>query len=409
MEANEKALVDAINAEVGKKLDAVKEASQKENESLKAELKAASDNISAVKNEVNEELIKIKGLVEKPAVKEFKSFDAALKDAFAEKAKDIKSIVDAKGRQTAPLFIEVKAAVTMGEDNTIGAGTTQYTLTQNTGIISPILHRTEKYLAAVSVGSIGNDRALWIEETDEQGTPIFIGEGDGKTKLSVLYVEKTATVKKIAVYGKVTTEMLADLPQLISYIQTNLAKRLSLKIEDQLFAGNNTGDNLNGAITMATAFAAGSAAGTIAMANEFDVLNAIATQVELAYGTANAVFVHPSTLQAMKAIKSTTGEVQYKDYMDIMGSGDMVVAGMKVYSTPAVTAGEFIGGDMKALHVLFREQINIQIGLDGNDFTNNLKTMIVESRLVQFASANETPLLIKGDFATAIAALNLGA
>jgi hypothetical protein len=95
--------------------------------------------------------------------------------------------------------------------------------------------------------------------------------------------------------------------------------------------------------------------------------------------------------------------------MDIMGSGDMVVAGMKVYSTPAVTAGEFIGGDMKALHVLFREQINIQIGLDGNDFTNNLKTMIVESRLVQFASANETPLLIKGDFATAIAALNLGA
>ena len=40
MEANEKALVDAINAEVGKKLDAVKAESLNEVASLKAELEA---------------------------------------------------------------------------------------------------------------------------------------------------------------------------------------------------------------------------------------------------------------------------------------------------------------------------------------------------------------------------------
>jgi hypothetical protein len=32
-------------------------------------------------------------------------------------------------------------------------------------------------------------------------------------------------------------------------------------------------------------------------------------------------------------------------------------------------------------------------------------TLIVEARLVQFASANDTGCLVKGDFATAIAAL----
>lgn len=405
MEEQVKSIVDAVNAEVGKKLDASKAEAQKENEGLKNEVKAAGEKLDALKSELNAELVKVKSLVEKPAVAEHVSFKSALRAAFAEKADEIKTIIANDGKQSHTLNIEVKSAVTMGEDNTIGAGATAYSLTQNTGIISPILQRVEKYLAAVSVGSIGTQRAMWIEETDQQGTPIFIGEGDGKTQLSTLYVEKTANVKKIAVYGKVTTEMLADLPQLISYIETSLMKKMGVVIENQLFAGNNTGDNLNGLKNVATNFSAGAAAGTIAFANEFDVLNAVATQVELAFGTANAVFVNPSTLQAMKAIKTTYGEVLYKDYMDIMGGGEMVVAGMKIIPSSMVTAGEFVGGDLKAAHVLFREQANIQIGLDGNDFINNKKTILIESRLVQFVSANETPLIVKGDFATAKAAL----
>ena len=93
--------------------------------------------------------------------------------------------------------------------------------------------------------------------------------------------------------------------------------------------------------------------------------------------------------------------------MDILGGGEMVVSGMKIIPSSMVTAGEFVGGDLKAAHVLFREQANIQIGLDGNDFINNKKTILIESRLVQFVSANEVPLIVKGDFATAIAALML--
>jgi hypothetical protein len=45
--------------------------------------------------------------------------------------------------------------------------------------------------------------------------------------------------------------------------------------------------------------------------------------------------------------------------------------------------------------------MNIQIGLDGNDFTKNLKTIIVEQELVQFVSANDTQVLVKGTFAAA--------
>jgi len=415
MTPEEKAAHDALVLE----LKSVIADGSKENKDLIIELKSkvkeleekkadvTADEFKSVKDECIRIAAELKAAkevaLEKKEVAE--SFKSALKKAFDEKSAEIKSIVDNGGKQSHSLNIEVKSAVDITTANSIGAGTTQYTLTQNTGIISPIRKRVEKYLATVSVGNISSPRALWVEETDEQGTPIFIGEGVGKTQLSVLYVEKTANVKKIAVYGKVTTEMLADLPQLISYIQNNLMKRLEIKIEDQLLAGDNIGENLNGAKTVATAFSAGAQANLIERANEWDVLNAIATQVEIANGMPNAVFVHPSTLQAMRAVKSSTGEPLWKYYQDV--DGNLVVAGMRLISTAAVTAGEFIGGDMSVMNVLFREQTNIQIGLDGNDFINNKKTILIESRLVQFASANDTPVIVKGDFTTAKAALLL--
>ena len=81
------------------------------------------------------------------------------------------------------------------------------------------------------------------------------------------------------------------------------------------------------------------------------------------------------------------------------------VSGMRVIPTTAVTGENFIGGDMSVLHVLVREELGIQIGLDGNDFTNNKKTMLLEKRIVQFASANDVGCLIKGEFDVAKAAL----
>jgi len=415
MTNEEKAAHDAlINTLKGEIETAVKansnsvEVAELKNKVLALEAKedaVTSVEFEATKQEVIKLTAELNALKETPNVKveNAKSFKVALHEAFAEKAEEIKAIVNAGGKQSHSLNIEVKAAVDMTTETTIGAGSTQYTMTQDTGIISTIRQRAEKYLAAVSVGSTSGNRALWVEETDEQGTPIMIGEGDGKTRLSVLYVEKTANVKKIAVYGKVTTEMLADLPQLISYIQNNLMKRMDIVVENQLLTGDNIGDNLNGLETVATAFSAGALANLVQDANEFDVITAIATQVELAFGIPNAIFVHPSTIQAMKAVKTSEGYPLWKTYTDMLG--EMTIAGMKVISTPAISAGDFIGGDLKAANVLWREQMNIQIGLDGNDFINNKKTILCEKRLVQFVSANDVAVIVKGDFTTAKAAL----
>ena len=306
-----------------------------------------------------------------------------------------------------------KVAVNITEATTIIAGDYENSLTQDTGIISGIRHMAENYLSAVTTGTVGNKYAMWIEETDEQGVPVFIGEAAGKTQISVLYVEKRQDVQKIAVYSKVSTEFLADLPQLVSFVERSMMKRVGLKIQSELYEGVGTTVYLKGATGWATSFAAGALAGTISAANEIDVFNAIGNQVDLAYGTRQAVFVHPDTIAKIKTLKDVNNRPIWKEYETWTtgpGAGPMSVlyiAGMRIIPAPFVTSGDFLGGDTKVLNVLFREALNIRMVASGDDPINNLMTLIVEARLVQFASANEVTSLIKGDFATAIAALNL--
>jgi len=90
MEANEKALVDAINAEVGKKLDAVKQASQDEITSLKSELEAVKAAKEELKNEVNGEIVKLKAANEAASVKaeSYKSLADLFVDSYKEMLKE---------------------------------------------------------------------------------------------------------------------------------------------------------------------------------------------------------------------------------------------------------------------------------------------------------------------------------
>ena len=384
----------------------------------KAELKLAAEALATFQTEANSKIAKLaeqndtlsgqlKAMPTKSNEPEYVTLEVALKKAFEANKKKVDECVAAKTIVGGQLVLEVGTkAVDITTGNTIGSGATQYLLTRNTGIISTIRKREERYLSVVSVGTIDSQRALWVEEYNELGTPIFIAEGTAKTQLSVSYREKDALVKKIGVFAKVTMEMLADLPQLISYIQSNLIRRVSLATETQLISGDGLNDNLNGVTSYATTFTAGDLAGTVEFANEFDALVAIALQVQLAFGEPNAIFMNPVTWAKMQTIKSEVGEPIWRDYV-MPGSGDMpIINGMKIIPTTAITSGDFIGGDFTVVHVLYREGLTVQIGNDGNDFTNNKKTILVEQRLVQFVSANDTQVLVKGDFITAQAALN---
>ena len=334
-----------------------------------------------------------------------KSFTEAFTEAYMEKAEEIKSIIKNDGKQDGPLIFDLKT-ITIGDFNTINAAGSEsdFSLTQNTGIISPLRKRQLTYLANVSTGAMAKPTAMWIEELDETGTPIFIAESATKTFLGVRYEERQMAAKKIAIYGKVTTEFMDDLPQLMSYIQNNLMKRVDIVTETQLFSGNGTGDNLKGLSTYATTFTGSTLAGGITSPNEFDVILAAILQTKKAFGVPTGFFVNEGFLAKMITNKTSTGE--YTDPTAFLGrdnEGYITLQGVRLIGTNALDSLgiDFIGGDLSVANVLFRQGMRVQIGLDGNDFINNRKTILLEQRLVQFVSANDTQVLIKGTFTAA--------
>lgn len=368
-----------------------------------------------VVDEITQMGLQLKSMQEKPAEqKPAKNWQEALKDAVLEKKSEIDNIL--AGKQDKPLRLELKSAITMTDLASIEAvgSASHYSLTSNTGIISTLRKRILKYLGAVSVGGLSVDRpyAMWIEELDEQGTPIFIGEGDLKTQLSVRYEEREKKARKIAVFGKISMEMLRFLPQLVSYIQNNMIKRMDIKTEDQLFNGDDTGNNLKGLLPYSTLFDGGvgvtggpGLVGNVANANYYDVIRALALQVENSYGIPTKVFVIPEIVAQMELLKDNEGRYLLPPFKSANGT---TIAGIEIVSTVALngTGFDFVGGDLSVVNVQFLEQANIQIGLDGNDFTHNLKTILVEQMLVQFVSANDTKVIVKGVFADSIQLIN---
>jgi HK97 family phage major capsid protein len=333
-----------------------------------------------------------------------------LQKAWDEKKSEIEGIIKSGGLQDGPLVFELKDAVVMGDNTTIGSGATQQTLTEDTGIVSTIRKRPLRYFqTGVSIGTISKPYALWIEETDEQGNPIPTGEGAPKPQGSVLYVEKREQARKIPFYGKVTTEMMEDLPQLVSYIQENMRRRTEIVTENGLVSGDGLGNNLKGIKQYASAFTGGGLAGSISNPNDFDVILAAASQVSDGFGVANGFLIGNNVFYRMLSNKTTDGQYILPQGVAFDAASNTINAwGISIVPSKALGNDEFVGGDMTVVKVRYRKGMTIQIGLDGNDFTNNVKTLLVEQRLVQFVSANDTQVLVKGTFAVAKGVIDSG-
>jgi len=74
--------------------------------------------------------------------------------------------------------------------------------------------------------------------------------------------------------------MIGDIAYMNAEINNELMRDLLKDVESQVYEGDNTGENLNGIKTVATAFAAGSFAGTVDNANEADVLTVAMNQIQ---------------------------------------------------------------------------------------------------------------------------------
>ena len=245
----------------------------------------------------------------------------------------------------------------------------------------------------------------WVYETAQEGAAAGTAEGVLKNQIDNNFVVTSVSLLKQTAFFKVSTEMLADVSFMASWLRNKLITRLMLRIDSQILVGGGTGTDLNGIYTQATAFAAGTFALTVDNANDVDSLVVAANQIRLANHNGRLTIVmNPSDVTALKLIKLSATDKRYVDRLLQVGS-TMVLDGIPIIETTEMAVGTFLIGDMSKALLAERETVTVEVGLDSGDFLKNMRSILAEWRGEVIIQNNDLTAFVKGTFATTNAAL----
>jgi HK97 family phage major capsid protein len=382
----------------------------KANTSIIEELNKKNDN-----SEISKEVIRLseelKAMKEAPKQIEFaKSVSDQVVEQLKAQAKSLESLKERKG-ESIPLV--VKAAGTMSTSNVTAVGTNGLSmlLNQFEAGITP-LPRSQPFFAQLFASSPTSGKTVsYAEMKNPDGGAGMTAEGAAKSQADFDLVEAKTDVKKITAYIKTSKEALDDIQALSGEINNELLTLVSLKKDSQILSGDGSGQNLTGVLTSASTFTGGSLAGTIVNPNNYDVLVAGVTEImtaevisgEPAGFLPNYIVLNPVDIAAMKLTKDL--EENYIFPVNIPGSTNVME--VPVISNARMTAGSFLIMDSTKGNLRIREDVNLSIGYENDDFTKNLITILAEMRLAFYIKSQHTKAFLTGSFATAKGLLEL--
>jgi len=244
----------------------------------------------------------------------------------------------------------------------------------------------------VSVGRTTSNAVEFIQETGFTNNAAPVAEGAEKPESSLEFTLQTTPVRTIAHWIQASKQILQDVPQLMSYIDTRLRFGLEIVEEDQILSGDGTGQNLLGLIPQATPF---DTARIKAGDTRIDIIRRAMTQVRIAEYRADAIVLHPSDWEEIELTKTDEGAYIWANPRGLLGP---TLWGLPVIDTTAVEEGEFLVGNFRMSAMIWdREESVVDISTEDRDnFIKNMVTIRAEERLALEVSRPEA--LIYGDF-----------
>lgn len=274
--------------------------------------------------------------------------------------------------------ITMNAAVTNVTSSPTGTGGVGAAIAPDRlpGIIAPPNRRmTVRNL--LMPGRTASNLLSYVQETGFQNMADTVAEGASKPQSDLSMDLVDTPVRTIAHWIKASNQVLADIPQLQSYIDGRLRYGLEYKEEAQLLAGDGSGQNLLGLIPQATPF---DTALLKADDQQVDVLRRAILQVRIAEFAASGIVLNPIDWADIETLKDSNGRYLFGD------PGNSLQPNMwrlPVVDTNAMPAGHFMVGAFNlSAQVFDREDANVQVSTeDADNFTKNLVTIRAEERL----------------------------
>lgn len=340
---------------------------------------------------------KLEGFSEKAQIVPTKKLNLAesLMKTFADNIEDIKSAVEKGGK----INLSIK-------DTTIGnAYTGDYALTEFDSQVDRVVRKRVGILDILSRGTTSSKFVTYVQQTASSEVQ-WTREAGSKLEGNPTWTEISEEVKKIASYVKVSKEMLEDLSFIRGEINNDLMESIREGVEDALLNGTGGVATINGLLSPGMglpAFGPGTFALSIPGANISDLLRVVKAQIEGVNFTPTHVILNPEDVAKIQLTKGTDNTYTYPIYLP--GDQNMMLAGMKIVSSTYMAAGKYLVGDMSRVNVRFRNDINMSVGLDQDDFTRNMVTILAEARLVQYVKNNQKAAFVTGDIDTDITAI----
>ncbi len=322
-----------------------------------------------------------------------KSVRKAIADTFEENFDGIKETI-AKGGK---LNLEVK-------DTTItGQYTGDFLLTDYDSGLDRIERPAPTIMSISNVGVTNSKYVTYVTQTAEARV-VGVAESVAKIEGIPSWREVSEEVKKYAGYVKVSKEMIEDLAFVRSEINTELMTELARTLDDQLINGAGVGANITGILNQGiSTFSAGTFALAIPSANISDVIRVAKAQIQSDNYMPTHVLLNPEDAAKIHLTKSSTGEYTYP--MFVPADGQMRVAELIVVVSNNIAADTYVVGDFSKFNIRMRNDMNLQVGLDQDDFTRNMITILAESRLVSYVKDNAKKAFVTGTLSTDIAAI----
>ena len=389
-----KGQIDGISKSIDAKIeksnsDVVNNVVEKANEIVKS-------GVSEMATKLNERL----DAMEVANKKQFNSqkkvtFKSALKEALDNGA--VEGI--AKGNSRSASF-ELKADMTIGADFTGEVIPADRVPGYKFDPTRPVHVRQ-----LLATGSTQSDVVRYVKESGYSNGAAATAEGTTLGQSDFDMTAADANVRKIGTYFRISEEMLADTPQLTSYLSARAPEKL-LEVEDaQILSGDGTGANLSGIITDAADFdvsASGAFYQSVESANEFDVIVAALNQLSLLNYSADCIMLNPTDFNKILLLKDSTNKyLKDQVYNGLQPS----FSGVKVIQNTAIAAGSFLIGNFGiGTQLWVRQGVNVEFFReDGTNVRDGFVTVRVSERV---ALTNYLPnAFVNGTFSTAIAAL----
>lgn len=219
------------------------------------------------------------------------------------------------------------------------------------------------------------------------------GENTAKAESGITFELADAPVVTLAHWVPVSKQVLADAPQLQSYINTRLMYGLKLVEENQLLNGLGTSGTIGGLLKTGNFTAYNRA---VVNDTRVDTLRRAITQCTLSNYAADAIVLNPVDWEAIELQKETTGGYVWTN--PAVATGPQIW-GRRVVATTAIAAGKFLTGSFTmGAQIWDRQEAAVQVSFENADnFTKNMATILAEERLA--LTVYRPSAFVSGDFA----------